>query len=433
VTRVAIILLFNILFFAKTITYDYVSDDSLVAREPKHKNKWIHWFKVFTGYARSTQQVDHLLTIIFHALVCVGIYLAFGATTVSFWAALLFSVNPINNQGSVWIAGRPYVFPTLALLWSIAIPYASPFFLFMGSQYTLGVVAPVILLGISPVLCLSLPVIWFIRARRFKSDVSNKLNTQSFTEDKRIHFKKIILGIKTFGFYLSHAIIPFKTTFYHSFLQSASGSGKKKAYTINDRFFWFGLFSIAAIGYYWLSFTWNIISFALLWWCIGIAPFLNIVRLNQEIAERYAYLPTVGIMFILASVLPQALLWLLIGIYASKLWFYMDAYTNEFYINEYACMHSPDSWFAWHVRGHIRWMVNSFPETMIMWTMARRISPNEFKILFNLAVCCMVLNRKKEALEWLEQARKNIPEGQEESSMKMIKEFKTGKHYPILL
>lgn len=425
---IEVILLFVLLFFAKSITYGYVSDDVPVSRLPKSQNKFKHAWQVFLGYEKSTPQIDHFITLIMHALVCVGIYLAFG----SFWAAMLFAVNPINNQGSVWISGRPYVLPTLVLLWSMVFPIASPALLLLGSNYTLGVVMPIILVFYQPLIGALLPILWLLKARRFKSDVVNKINTQSFAEDKKIKPEKLIIATKTFGFYLIHALIPIKTTFYHSFLQSAAGCGKEKAYKI-DRFFWIGLAGIAGIVFYWTSFSWNIVSFALLWWCIGIAPFLNFIRVQQEIAERYAYLPTVGLMVALASVLPQHLLWLLIGIYASKLWFYMDSYQNDFYLNENACLNSPDSWFAWHVRGHIRWNAQSYHEALIMWTMAKNISPREFKVLFNIAVCCMANKHKQEALYFLEQAQANIPEGQEESSMKMIEEFKNGTHYPILL
>ena len=171
------------------------------------------------------------------------------------------------------------------------------------------------------------------------------------------------------------------------------------------------------------------VCFGILWWCIGIAPFVNIYRMQQELGERYCYLPNVGIMFILASCI-HSFPYLIGGfllMYATKMWFYMDCYQNDFWMCEYARMHQPKSWFAWHISAMKRWEKQSYTEAVIFWVIARSISPKEYKLLYNLASSLAMLNNKKEALELISEAEKNIPRGQEVACNDMIKNFREGK------
>jgi len=169
-------------------------------------------------------------------------------------------------------------------------------------------------------------------------------------------------------------------------------------------------------------------NFGLLWWCVGISPFLNLFRIHQEIAERYCYLPNVGLMYALAHVLighPVAIA-AVISIYATRMWFYMDTYMDDYYLVESACMNSPDAWFSWHVRAMKRWDAKSYMEAVILWTMALRISPKEFKLNLNLATAHMAGGQKEVALQFLKTAEENMPAGQEVQCRKFIDEFKKG-------
>ena len=438
IERICIIALVSLLFFAKTLTYKYASDDLPANARENHPNKWIQWLFVLEGRARSTPQIDHFITTIIHTLICIFIYIGFGANDVSFLAALLFCFNPTNNQGSVWIAGRGYAFPTLGLTMALSIPFLAPLFLLGATYYNAGFVMPLIFAGSDYSWFLwFMPIIWLFHYRRFSNNVLHKVKQEMFAEDRQIKPEKLVLATKTFGFYTTLALIPFKTTFYHSFLQSAAGCGKDKAYTMKDRFFWFGLAYIIGIAYFWLSRPWDMVSFGLLWWCLGIAPFLNIVRIHQEIAERYAYLPMVGLMFVLASGLINFpfIAPAVIAVYATKLWFYMDAFQDDFYLVEFSRLLSPQSWFAWHVSAMKRWDAKSHQEAIIYWTMARMLSPKEFKLNLNIATALALSTNpahREEAKAFLKIAEDNIPGGQEETAGRLIKEWKEGKFAIVL-
>lgn len=303
--KICLIALLNLVFYAKSLTYKYSSDDIPVFSNPPATRsiyeKILFWIE---GRYRSGMQVDHALTMFIHALVSVFIYTGFGANDISFIAALLFSVNPCTNQASVWISGRSYAMAALGMTAAMTFPYLSGICLWVASYYNAGFFAPLCLIGSKYSIFLAfMPIIWMSHFSRFSRNVKHKMDKEMFTEDKQIRVEKLILVAKTFGFYTLLALIPFKNTFYHSFLQSLAGSGKEKGYSMKDRFFWIGLIFIGLILWYWLSYTWNVASFCLLWWCICIAPFLNFFRMSQEIAERYTYLPLVGLSYFQAYII----------------------------------------------------------------------------------------------------------------------------------
>jgi hypothetical protein len=301
--NIIIILAVNVILFARCIKYGYVSDDCPTAKtRPEFKNKIHKWFLWFIGAWKFKSQYEHLLTLILHALVGVFIYTAFGSNNVSFFAALLFSVNPANNQGSIWISGRGYVLPPLMLLISLSMPFLAPFFLWAMGYFNMGFIAPLTLVGSKSAYLLALmPLVWLFWLKKFKKDVKFKLAFEQTDEDKKFHLGKIILAIKTIGFYFALGLIPFRITFYHSFIQSCAGNeiSKKKAYTIKDKFFWIGL----GIIVFWIVYSlhkWDMISYGLWWFFITIAPFSNIKRLQQEISDRYLYMPLIGLMLALS-------------------------------------------------------------------------------------------------------------------------------------
>lgn len=428
--KICIILLANILFYAKTLKYGYVSDDVPSSQRPKDPNKWIHAFWVLEGKLKSTPEIDHAITITLHSLVCVGIYIAFGCNSISFIASLLFSFNPINNQGAIWISGRGYVLSALGMVWSLALPMEMGGLMLLGATYSnAGFLMPVVLLGSShPYLFVFVPLVWMFHVKRFRNNVIDKMKMEVFTEDAQIHPKKLILATKTFGFYLIHALIPIKTTFYHSLLESIAGCRAYKAYNL-CRFFWVGVIGISAMLLYICTHKWDMVCFGILWWCVGISPFLNFYRMQQELGERYVYLPNVGLMFVLSQFIsfsPYAQAGFII-MYATKMWFYAESYSDDFWMVECARMHSRDSWFAWHIAAMKRWEKQSFQEAVIFWVMAKQISPKEFKICYNLAAALKLSGHHKQSDELLLEAEANIPRGQEKMVGEIIDRFKKGE------
>ena len=433
ISRIIIILAFNVLLFARTLKYSYTSDDlPTFQHPPTFKNKWHKWLLwTIARYKTGKTKYEHLATLILHSLVGVFIYTAFGTNDVSFFAALLFSCNPANNQGSIWISGRGYVLPPLLLLISLSMPFLAPITLWAMGYFNLGFVAPLGLIGSNKAYLLALmPFIWLFWFKKFKKDVKEKLAFEQVVEDRKFHFGKIILAIKTIGFYFALGLIPFRITFYHSFLQSCAGNEimKKRAYTMKDKFFWIGLGAIGLFIYLALQ-KWTITTYGLFWFFIMIAPFSNLKRLQQEIAERYLYSPLIGLMLALVSVIINypIVLAVFLAIYITKFNMIMRMYQDDYWLLEFAVIEDHQAWFAWHMRGRKRWDVGSYKEALIMWVMAKLISPKEVKVLFNISVVLRLLKKNQEAEAYLKLAQENIIKGQEEQFKQIIEEWKQGK------
>lgn len=462
--HIAWIVIANLALYYKTLRYKFVSDDFVVSKNPPVFKSSLHkiWLR-FIGAAKllsptiffiwnngkpgvvltqkdgakvfpRTEELEHFLALLIHVAICVSIYFAFGANKVAFIAAILYSVNPVNNQGTIWPAGRGYALPILSLTLSMALPILSPVLLFFCAWFTAGFLAPLALIGGTHWYLLALmPIVWALHAKKFGTAVGNKAKMETFAEDKRFHLGKLILGVKTFGFYLFLCLVPFRITFYHNFLQSAAGSGKRKCYTF-CRYFWFGLASMAGMIAYAVLVPWSPLHWALLAFSITIAPFCNVVRSNQEIAERFAALPNVFLMYALAQVIvdyPVAVAVFAVY-YATRTFYTITMYKDEYFITEVAFIEDPHAWYAWHSRAMKRWDTQSYKEALILWVMARLISPNEFKIIINIATCLRLLKNDKEADAFLQLAQQNIVEGQEKESMQFIEDHKRGK-LPILM
>jgi hypothetical protein len=321
---------------------------------------------------------------------------------------------------------------------AMTFPMIGPLLLLPVCYYISGFPLPIIFIA-SPFAWFLwfMPLVWLFNWKRFFSNVKQKVDSEMFYEDKQIKPEKLVLFTKTLGYYFVNGILPIKNTFYHSFLQSCAGAGKDKAYTMKCRWFWIGVAVLAMIGFYWTCRPWDISSFALLWWAFAIAPFCNAFRVHQEISERYMYLPNVGFMFFLATIL-MPYPWLaafFVGGYVFKMWFYMDAYQDDFYLTEWASLASPDAWFGWHVKAMKRLDAKSHQEALIYWTMAKRISPTEFKVNVNLATILTMSAdpaHRAEGKKLLAVAEANIPRGQEVQAGKILDEWKKGNMAVLL-
>lgn len=443
------IIIVNLALYYRTLRFKFVSDDLAVFMNPPAvKNRWHKIWMRFTGQIKlknksyvwhknkfvgiETEEMEHFIALLLHTLICVMIYLAFG----SIIAALLYSVNPVNNQGTIWPGGRGYALPILCILLALTWNWAAIPALIFCTSFTIGFLAPLTMLGSIKWYLVGVGVLgWIIHARKFTTAVKNKSVAESFTEDRlSFHPRKFVLAIKTFGFYLTLCLIPFRITFYHNFLQSAAGSLKHKAYTIWDRYFWIGLTALYLMTWYWITQPWSTLSWALLAWCISVAPFCNFVRANQEIAERFVALPNVFLMFALALLVAPYPLMIVafLVFYATRTYYTLMLYQDEYFVTECAVIEDPHAWWAWHCRAMKRWDTQSYKEALILWVMAKLISPKEFKILMNIATCLRLLKNDKEAEAYLKLAEDNIVRGQEKEAAEFIKQHRSGK-LPILL
>jgi len=428
--RVLIILLVNLVFFFRTLKLKYSSDDVPIWQAPpKYKNFWHKRYLQLIASARIEPQQDHALTTGLQAITASLVYIAFGANDVSFLTAILFSFCPANNQVSVWISGRWYMLVTILLLLCMLFSYASPLFILVASTHPAGFFSSLVFLGSKWwYLALLCPLAVWYRFKTIKFMVDRKRKVEAVEEDKRMDINRVVVAIKTYGFYATLCLIPLKLTFYHSFMQSMAGNiiMRKIAYK-KDHWFYIGL---VLAGYLIYSFWhWSPIGWGVLWYTIAIAPYLNIYRCQQEIAERYLYIGSVGLLYSFAQVLinsPVAIA-VFITMYMVRLWYYIPAYQDDYWLVEYSVMESPGSWYAWHTRARKRFDQGAVREALNMWVMAKLISPKEFKLLVNIGVVLKLIKRDQEAEQFFRDAELNIIPGQEAQAHEILKGAREGK------
>lgn len=454
--EIGLIIVVNLLLYFKTLRFKLVSDDFTVFKNPPvFKNPWHKAWLRFIGAAKlqnnshhllrhnkktyfaitKSDEMEHLIALLIHIAICISIYFAFGANYISFVASLFYSTNPANNQGTIWPGGRGYALPALSLMLAMAIPWVSPILLWFCSWFTIGFLAPLALIGSTKWYILaSMPIIWFLHYKKYTKAITLKHSVEAFDADRKWHWRKIVIFFKTYGFYLIFCLIPFRITFYHNFLQSMAGNEimKKRAESM-DRYFWTGILSFIGIITYAII-SWNPLSWALVAFTITIAPFCNVIRANQEIAERFVTVPNLFLMYALAllvSAYPPLITAFLV-FYFTRTFYTLIIYKDEYFITEAAVIEDPHAWWAWHCRAMKRWDTQSYKEALILWVMAKLISPKEFKILMNIATCLRMLGNHEEADHHLKLAEENIVKGQEKQAMEYIEAHRKGK-LPILL
>ena len=121
-----------------------------------------------------------------------------------------------------------------------------------------------------------------------------------------IKFEKIFPFLKTYGYYFRLCLFPYKLGLYHQFLygQGTNQTDNKKAYYL-DWDFRFGV-AVIVLTMVMCIFFWGPVAWGLLWFGVNIAMWNNFMTIQQQIAERYCYLPNVGLMFALANVILMA-------------------------------------------------------------------------------------------------------------------------------
>ena len=126
------------------------------------------------------------------------------------------------------------------------------------------------------------------------------------------------------------------------------------------------------------------------------------------------------------------LIGLFLAFYATRAFYTVDMYKDEFLITELAVIEDPHAWWAWHCRAMKRFDNKSFREALIFWVIAKTISPREFKLYINIAVCLGLMGNKPEGDSYVKRAAENIVPGQEKEANEIIKAYWEGK-MPILL
>jgi len=427
--RLAIIAVLNLIVYYKTLFYGYVGDDveRSERKEPVFKNAWHRRWIQFIGLRHINSMVSHFISLITHTICCLMIYLALGRNNLSFLTAILFSINPVNMQGSIWISGRNYVTSSILTLAMFIFPKLSWLFYTATSHFAVNAwFAPLVFLGTKYwYMAGIIPAVWLVttnnRATLYrKLWETGDLKTTN-TEMRAIKIPKIIPFLKTYFYYFILAIFPWTLGIEHNFLRGfgTNKTDNTKGYKM-DKFFWMGLIlflGVAISSVMGIFKGWTPLQWGLFWFTINIAMWCNFVTYQQQISERYLYLSQIGMSYAIASLIlnyPILITAFIVG-YLIRLWYVMPMYTNDYWAVEYSICESKKMYYMWLMRGVKKFIARDHMGALYDFNEAYVHKPYDLKILYNLATTTFVLGDAVKAREYLDKARINIYDELEET------------------
>lgn len=316
-----IIIVFNIIVYFRSIWYGLIMDDTAwwatrsVAVAGRKDNlmpfediKDFHTLKVFIThhfYSGTTfgvnTKVEHAFTIFLHTTVCVLMYHVLGNNHVSFWAAMLYACNPINNQTSLWLNGRRYVINIILVLSMLAFPMMAPLlYISTGLFQVTAFFSPILLMKLSPWFILLIPIFLAIGWKEINARC--KKRTKCMAPGDLVNFKptRIIMVIKTFGFFFFKMLIPGVCSMQYPdrLFWGLTKEGNKDAYAINGDF-WKGMASMVIIGVI-IALAPQNARFYAIFMGLAILQWSALLPITQILSDRYCSLPNVFVMFFMS-------------------------------------------------------------------------------------------------------------------------------------
>ena len=374
--------------------------------------------------------VAHFINICTHTACCMVIYFMFGMNNVSFLTAILFSLNPVNIQGSVWISGRNYVTSSILAMGMFIFPSVSWLFYMATSHFAVNAwLSPLTFLGTKHWYMVGIiPVVWLLTTNN-RGTLNRKLwetggLKTTNTEMRAMKPKKLIPFLKTYYYYFLLSVIPYNLGVEHNFLRGfgTNKTDNDKGYKL-DKYFVFGLIlailvgtgSILGIIRGWGALdcdfmAWGSILYGLFWFSVNIAIWCNFITIQQQVAERYVYLANIGMMFALANVIihwPMVIA-IFITAYFIRLWYMMDMYLNDYWAVEYSVQEIKNMHYMWLMRGVKKYCAKDHMGALYDFNEAYVHKPYDLKVLYNLATSTLIFGDVVKARDLLEKAKANV-------------------------
>jgi len=363
-------------------------------------------------------RTEHLATIFLHGINCSFIYNMSG----SLFGSLLYLINPINNQTTLWLNGRRYAVSILAVLLAWNFWWTAPFMAgFIAWLHISGIAMPLLFLWTPFWMCVPLVSGLFIFLNR--NHIWNKIKGRkkdfiSSNENHKITWKKGILYIKSIGFNFFNCILPLKPSMYHLFLEDFGHTedANKKGYSINFEF----LKGLIALGILCYLFT-TPYAFWSFWFLIFISQWCNIYQVTMNSADRYCSLANIGLMIILAGhiqMLPNPYSYIigssLAVLYIMKYIPLFRAYINIDHYYKYHINLTPDA--ANPIFFYSKEFIarKDFHSAFAIVKDGLKYKPHNIKLILSFIECMIFMGKIEQALRGIDYAEKFIPIGEEE-------------------
>lgn len=330
----------------------------------------------------------------------------------AFGACLLYAVYPLTTQTVAWISGVSY---SLSMVFALAtllvagylhdprwvIPLTAVFSFLSGIILYIGCFTWILLafLGFKWAAFTSALIGFFIlfwKGTETKNFRVNSFKEQNMAHTTSLNWRKPIVMLKTFWYYLPRVFLPTNMGLYHEW-----GYFYEDPIERVDKNFWGGLLTVGLV-FFSLSSSNPAVRLSLVWFLSFFFLFTNFVTAQQFVADRYAVVPAFGICTLLASLLyPTPLFWVLLGLYAMRTFCHLPTFKNEidYYLSNF--LNFRKSEVALGNLG-VSYMNQSMPGAAVdMWMMATRVNPHYDVSWYNLYSIFRANGRLQEALDFL--------------------------------
>ena len=393
--------------YYKTDQYNYIIDD-WVKREGYYTEGIVHPPAVF--FTMKPSRWYRWFMIGMHVVNCWIIYLLWG-----FYASLIFAVHPMSVWATAWVTGNYYGTATYFTLVSYFILHQFP------NVWGALVALPIFNAGINSVVCpmafpflaifepwlgtLFIMVFWLTKSERWKTGM--KVRQELFVKPFKNDWRRPILMTKVVARYTFEAIIPIKTCMFIKWGEFCREDDKRYEEMHKcDALFWSGLMLITSV----FTLGWMVSPFAISWFfvCIGLHSQWNLT--GQFYAQRYLYLPLVGMSVFLGLLwlrtgLPEwvGLAYILYLVY--KTCQFIPAFKdNEAFFRNDLSQNQEYAFSYTNLATHLSRFKGHKEEIKELLLKADEIAPEEWAMPFNLAKMNFFDGKFKEALAYVNRA-----------------------------
>lgn len=383
-------------------------------------------------------QLDHLFTTSLHATICVLMYLALGHNAISFWGAILYACNPVNNQTAVWLNGRRYAVNIILVLLMVLVSHIKYVWMIWPVLYAMtaafhatAIFAPLVVCDQWWLILLIGQAFLLLNGKSLREKYQSLADSNKNEEMKKLEWNKIIVVVKSFGFYFFNMLWPEVTMMQYPqlFYWGITKGGNENAYAFNQDFYK-GCVALVLSASACILLPSHFRLYALLG-TLATLQWSSIFPSTQALADRYVSLPNVFVMVILSylvqSIFPHysiEIIVAIIGIYLGRLNVTMLMYKDIWNYYEYQIFFCP--WITTPRKDWIAYLINT-QDYLKAWQLTRdglKYTPNDFALLTRGAICAKGIGSRQQAKEYIEKAEKNLYLGQEDEQKEWIKIFK---------
>ena len=295
------------------------------------------------GHVQSAKK-HHLISLVIHFFNIILTYFLLSNVLTqeqAFIATLLFAVHPISTQCVAWISGIGYLLSLFFTLLALQTPFwiseplihvpITVLFTLLASSCLLSGMANFVILAFlgfwwASLACLLVTIgcfltqgLWVLRYR------VGEFKKQNMIEPTKITWRRPIIMLKSFYYYVKMLIFPKRLALYHIWGYHFDEKLSKWDWMSTK-----GLLILIGLGAI-FYFAPTPVKFGLIWMIAYLVLFLNLVTAQQTVVDRYAFISSLGYSVIFAWTFSHwpILCAFLIGLYLMRTWAHLPTYDNE--------------------------------------------------------------------------------------------------------